>query len=84
MDQELSYPLYISVNLLVVSPNKIRRESTPGASNQYKLATDNANENERIVKSRSESIFLSSWAGWATQIYNFTFYFLSYYCSCSE
>lgn len=62
MDQELSYPLYISVNLLVVSPNKIRRESTPGAMHQVKVSTDNANENERKVKLRSESFYSSSWA----------------------
>lgn len=55
MEQELTYPLNISVNLLVVSPNKILRESTPSVPNQVKVSTDTVNESESNVKSRSES-----------------------------
>lgn len=60
MDQELTYPLYISVNLLVVSPNKIQREPTPSVPNQVKVSKDTVHENESKVKSRSESNYLSS------------------------
>lgn len=65
MDQELSYPLSISVNLLVVSPNKIGRENTPSSvPAQVKLPTDNVNESDNEPKSAtSESNLISStWA----------------------
>lgn len=61
MEQELTYPLHISVNLLVVSPNKIRQESTPSVPHKCKESTDSVSENENSVKSTSESNFLSSW-----------------------
>jgi len=58
MDQELSYPLYISVNLLVVSPNKIRRELTPSVPKEVKLSSDNADTDESMTKpTGSESGF---------------------------
>ncbi|XP_037032912.1 protein germ cell-less [Bradysia coprophila] len=60
MDQELTYPLYISVNLLVVSPNKIKRESTPSVPTEVNLPTDNVNENHSEPKSISESNLFSS------------------------
>lgn len=60
MDQELSYPLYISVNLLVVSPNKIGRESS--ISNQVNASADDVNGNERKVKSTSGESNISSWS----------------------
>lgn len=60
MEPELTSPLYISVNLLVVSPNKIRRESTPNVPNQVKLSTDAVRENGYEAKSSNESNYFSS------------------------